>query len=325
VTIEVSVVVPTFNRPQLLERGLAGLVAQTFDPSAYEIVIADDAASESTRLQVEEWRSRCLQSGPVIHYLPVRDSRGPAAARNAGWRFAQGQVIAFTDDDCIPEPEWLVAGTRAIREGATGVSGRVVVPLPDDPTDYERNAAGLATAEFVTANCFYLRSALEAVGGFDERFAMAWREDSDLWLTFMGRGEKLVSAEDAVVIHPLRPAPWGVSLSQQRKSQYNALLYKKHPQLYRQRVQPEPPRDYYAIVGSIVGFLLGLGLRRPGVTVASFVIWVRLTATFIARRLQGTSRRPAHIAEVAVTSALIPPLAVYWRLRGAFVHRVRFL
>ena len=98
-----------------------------------------------------------------------------------------------------------------------------------------------------------------------------------IWLTFMGRGETLVSAEDAVVIHPLRAAPWGVSLSQQRKSQYNALLYKKHPELYRQRVQPGPPRDYYAIVGSIVGCLLGLGLRRPGVTVASFMVWARLT------------------------------------------------
>ncbi len=324
-TVEVSVVVPTSNRPQLLDRCLAGLVTQVFGPTAYEIVIADDEASESTRRQVEEWRSQFLQTGPAIHYLPVCDSRGPAAARNAGWRFARGGVIAFTDDDCIPEPEWLAAGVQAIRQGATGVSGRVVVPLPEDPTDYERNAAGLATAEFVTANSFYLRSALEAVGGFDERFAMAWREDSDLWLTFMGRGETLVSAEDAVVIHPLRPAPWGVSLSQQRKSQYNALLYKKHPQLYRQRVQPGPPRDYYAIVGSIVGCLLGLGFRRPGVTVVSLMVWAELTGAFIARRLHGTSRRPAHVAEVAVTSALIPPLAVYWRLRGAFVHRVRFL
>ena len=324
-TVEVSVVVPTFKRLDLLERCLAALVAQIFDPSAYEIVVADDAVSESTRRQVEDWRSRCLLTGPAIHYLPVRDSRGPAAARNAGWRFARGQVIAFTDDDCIPDPGWLSAGTRAIRNGATGVSGRVVVPLPEDPTDYERNAAGLATSEFVTANCFYLRSALKAVGGFDERFAMAWREDSDLWLTFIGRGEPLVSAEDAVVVHPLRPAPWGVSLSQQRKSQYNALLYKKHPVLYGQRVQPGPPRDYYAIVAAIAGCLLGLGLRRPGVAVASFLVWARLTGAFIARRLQGTSRRPAHIAEMVVTSALIPPLTVYWRLRGAFAYRVRFL
>ena len=324
-TVEVSVVVPTFKRLDLLERCLAALVAQIFDPSAYEIVVADDAVSESTRRQVEDWRSRCLLTGPAIHYLPVRDSRGPAAARNAGWRFARGQVIAFTDDDCIPDPGWLSAGTRAIRNGATGVSGRVVVPLPEDPTDYERNAAGLATSEFVTANCFYLRSAIKAVGGFDERFAMAWREDSDLWLTFIGRGEPLVSAEDAVVVHPLRPAPWGVSLSQQRKSQYNALLYKKHPVLYGQRVQPGPPRDYYAIVAAIAGCLLGLGLRRPGVAVASFLVWARLTGAFIARRLQGTSRRPAHIAEMVVTSALIPPLTVYWRLRGAFAYRVRFL
>jgi glycosyltransferase involved in cell wall biosynthesis len=325
VTVEVSVVVPTFNRPQLLERCLEGLVAQAFDPSTYEIIVADDAASEETRRQVEDWQSRCLQTGPAIHYLPVRDTRGPAAARNAGWRFARGRVIAFTDDDCIPDSEWLAAGTRAINEGASGVSGRVVMPLPEDPTDYELNAAGLATAKFVTANCFYLRSALEAVGGFDERFAMAWREDSDLWLTLMERGETLVSAEDAVIVHPLRPAPWGVSLSQQRKSQYNALLYKKHPRLYRQYVQPGPPRNYYAIVGSIAGCLLGIGTRRPVVAVASFVVWTRLTGAFIARRLRGTSRRPAHIAEMVVTSALIPPLAVYWRLRGAFVHRVRFV
>jgi hypothetical protein len=90
-------------------------------------------------------------------------------------------------------------------------------------------------------------------------------------------------------------------------------------------VQPGPPRDYYAIVASIAGCLLGLGLRRPKITIASLVLWARLTGTFIARRMQGTSRRPAHIAEIAVTSALIPPLAVYWRLRGAFTHRVRFL
>ena len=234
-------------------------------------------------------------------------------------------MIAFTDDDCISDPAWLAAGSKAIHEGATGVSGRIIMPLPEDPTDYELNAAGLATSEFVTANCFYLRSALEAVGGFDERFAMAWREDGDLWLTFIGRGEALVSAEDAVVTHPLRPAPWGVSLSQQRKSQYNALLYKKHPVLYRQRVQPGPPRDYYAIVGSIVAFLLGAVCRRPLVALASIVIWARLTGQFIARRLRGTSRRPAHIAEMVVTSALIPPLAVYWRLRGAIAYRVRFL
>ena len=324
-TIDVSVVVPTFNRPKLLDRCLAALVAQSIDANTYEIIIADDAASEETRRQVEEWGRRCAATGPAVHYLPVHASHGPAAARNAGWKQARGPVIAFTDDDGIPDRAWLAAGCEAIRRGATGVSGRIIVPLPEDPTDYERNAAGLATSEFVTANCFYRRSALEEIGGFDDRFAMAWREDADLWLTFMGRGEPLVSAADAVVVHPLRPAPWGVSLSQQRKSQYNALLYKKHPVLYRQRVQPGPPRDYYAITGSLVAFLLGVLLRRPRVAVASAVLWTRLTADFIARRLHGTSRRPGHVAEMVATSAVIPPLAVFWRLRGAIAYRVWFL
>ena len=62
-TIEVSVVVPTFNRPELLDRCLAALVVQSLAPASYEIVIADDAASETTRRQVDEWRSRCSESG----------------------------------------------------------------------------------------------------------------------------------------------------------------------------------------------------------------------------------------------------------------------
>ena len=97
-------VVPTFKRPELLDRCLAALVAQTFDPSAYEIVIADDAASESTRRQVEEWRNRYLQRDRQFTICQCVIAQGPAAARNAGWRFGQGRVIAFTDDDCIPQP-----------------------------------------------------------------------------------------------------------------------------------------------------------------------------------------------------------------------------
>ena len=87
-TVEVSVVVPTFNRP-LLDRCLAGLVAQAFDPSAYEIVIADDAASDRTAI-----RSRIGGAGVCRRDRPSTTCRcGPArsaAARNAGWRFAQG-------------------------------------------------------------------------------------------------------------------------------------------------------------------------------------------------------------------------------------------
>lgn len=323
--VAISVVTPTFNRPDLLERCLEALATQSLAPDRYEIIVADDAASEATRRHVARWKERCRVAGPAIHYLPVTATNGPAAARNAGWRLAQGEIIAFTDDDCVPDRDWLAAGLRAMAGGASGVSGRVIVPLPEQPSDYERNAAGLETAEFVTANCFYRRCALEAVGGFDERFAAAWREDSDLFFTLLERGEPLAHADEAIVTHPVRPARWGVSMCQQRKSRYNALLYKKHPQLFRERTQRSPLRQYYATVAALAGLLLGIVRRQPMVISACLTLWSALTLEFAARRLRGTSRAPAHVAEMLVTSAAIPPLAVFWRLRGAVQFRVPFM
>lgn len=205
-----------------------------------------------------------------------------------------------------------------------GVCGRIVVPLPSAPTDYERDAAGLETAEFATANCFYRRDALEVVGGFDERFTAAWREDADLFFSLLERGYRVARASEAVVIHPVRPAPWGISIRQQRKSMFNALLYKKHPALYRQRIQPTPPLHYYGIVGALLAALVGIVSGRGRLALMGGGLWLALTGRFCARRLRGTSHAPRHLAEMAVTSALIPPLSVFWRLRGALKYRVRF-
>lgn len=274
----VSVVLPTYRRPALLDRCLAALVAQDLDSRAYEVVVADDANDPGTRRQVE---ARAARSAPAIRYVAVEGRHGPAIARNRGW---------------------LAAGPTALSEDAAGAWGRVVVPLPEDPTDYERDAAGLEVGPFATANCLYRRSALEAVGGFDERFTAAWREDSDLYLTLLARGARLVRAPDAVVLHPVRPAPFGVSLRQQRKARINALLYKKHPRLYPERIQGSPPWHYDAIVGALGAMLGGALAGRRAVAAAGLGAWTALTAAFCARRLGGTSRAPRHVAEMLLTS-----------------------
>ncbi|HEY7060971.1 MAG TPA: glycosyltransferase [Chloroflexota bacterium] len=318
----VSVVVPTYNRPDLLERCLAALVAQDLDPAAYEIVVADDAARPATDALVARWAE---QAPCAVRYAAVTGAHGPAAARNRGWQAAPGAVIAFTDDDCVPMPGWLRAGLAACTDGVAAVAGRVVMPLPPVPTDYERDAAGLERGEFVTANCFCRRDALAAVGGFDERFPAAWREDSDLHFALLERGARVVSAPDAVVVHPVRPGRWGISLRQQRKSQYNALLYKKHPALYRARIQPAPPWRYYVSLGALlVAAGAGLTGRRP-LALGAGAVLAALSGRFCVRRLRGTLHAPSHVAEMLVTSALIPPVAVYWRLRGALKYRVAFL
>ena len=320
--LRVSVVVPTYRRPELLDRCLTALAAQDLAPDEFEILVADDAADLATRDQI---RAFVGPNRPVVRWLPVTGRHGPAAARNTGRLEARAPVVAFTDDDCLPEPGWLRAGLKALADGGEAASGRVVVPLPANPTDYERDASGLEGAEFVTANCFCRRAALAVIDGFDERFATAWREDSDLHFGLLEAGFRIVRAPDAVVVHPVRPAPWGVSLRQQRKSLFDALLFKKHPELYRRRIRAAPPWDYYAIAVSLVVAMLGIVWARPAAVAAGLLVWLALTARFCLRRLRGTSRAPEHVAEMVFTSVLIPPLSIYWRLRGAWRFGVLFL
>lgn len=317
-----SVVIATYKRLPLLNRCLGALVLQTLPPGCYEIVIADNAGCKETRRTVERWAERVRVR---VRYLDASRLPGPAAARNAGWRAAESDIIAFTDDDCVPDACWLEAGLAAFRDGIAGAYGRVVMPLPDRPTDYERDAAGLERSEFVTANCFYRRAALEMVGGFDERFTEAWREDSDLFFSLLEHDGKLVRAPDALVVHPVRPAGWGISLKQQRKNRFNALLYKKHPELYRRRVQAEPPWHYYLSVASLLTGTAAWAAGGAEAGALALTAWLALGVHFFARRIAHTSRAPAHLAEMAVTSLLIPPLAVFWRIAGAVKYRVFFL
>lgn len=319
----ISVVVPTCRRGALLERCLHALDAQDIPGELYEVMVVDDSADGSAGAVVERVKGeasmalRCVRSGT---------GAGPARARNVGWRAARGVIIAFTDDDCVPAPHWLRGGLHAmaVSGGVDGAYGPIRVPLSSEPTDYERDAAGLERSEFATANCFYHRHALEEIGGFDERFTAAWREDSDLFLALLERGRRLGFARDALVVHPVRPAAWGVSLLQQRKSMFNALLYKKHRTLYRERVQSSPPWSYYATVAALTAAFTAALFARWWLTAAMLVAWATLAAAFCIRRLRGTSRAPGHVAEMIVTSVLIPPLAVFWRLCGAVRFRVVF-
>jgi glycosyltransferase involved in cell wall biosynthesis len=322
----ISVVIPTYRRNQLLLRCLQALKEQTFPARRTEVIVCDDDADRTTQRLVE-----CFaQSAPFkLQYVAVTNTQGPAAARNRGWRKATHDVIAFTDDDTIPDPEWLQEGFSAI-SGALAVSGRVVVPLTARPTDYERNESGLERAEFVTANCFVRKAILENLGGFDERFTAAWREDSDLHFQILSSRqspglERVRVAPSAKVVHPVRPASWGISIRQQKKSVFNALLFAKHPVLYRRKIESGPPVPYY--INCVAACVAAWGIYAGIETVAGgfAAIWGTTTTRFCLRRLKGTSLSPSHIAEMVVTSAAIPWIAIYWRLVGACKFRVAFL
>ena len=326
----VSVVIATWRRPDLLARCLAALRVQTLDGHDYEVIVADDDAGHpgATRIEALVAEQNASTGGaPRVRYVPVRATQGPAGARNAGWRASDARVIAFTDDDTIPDPSWLANGLAALTHAAQpydAVGGAIHMPLPAAPTDYERDAAGLSHAEFATANCFVLRAALDSLGGFDERFTSAWREDSDLHFGLLEAGYRVGHADDAVVVHPVRPAPPGISLSQQRKVVFDVLLFKKHRALYRERIRRRPPWLYYVNVGAVLVALVAAIAGAWTACGLALAIWLASTLRFALRRLDGTSRRAAHVAEMLWTSIAIPPLALWWRLVGVLRYRVVF-
>ena len=322
-SLAVSVVVPTYKRPHLLHNCLDSLIRQQFPREAYEIIVVDDADAQETRSLVELFSGQ-VRTCPEIRYAAATETQGPAAARNIGWRMARGEIIAFTDDDCLPEPDWLKEGLAAFHEGMVGVSGQVIVPVPSPPTDYEKNVSRLTDCIFVTANCFYRRSVLEAEGGFDEQFTTAWREDSDLQFKMLTLSYPLGVAPAARVVHPVRPGGWGVSIKEQRKSMFDALLFKKYPELYRRLVQSGPPWRYYGIVLATLVFFAAILAGNKLLALLMVVIWTLLVLHFSSLRLKDTKHTPAHVLEMLFTSAVIPYLSVFWRLYGAFYFRVWF-
>ncbi len=314
--VRVSVVVPTYRRPDLLARCLAALQRQTLAAGSYEIIVCDDGPSEDA-YTVACNAVAAMPGGPSIRYLPITATQGPAAARNRGWQEASAPVIAYTDDDTVPDPAWLVEGLEVMAGGAAAATGRIVMPLPANPSDIELDAAGLTRAEFVTANCFIRRDVLSAVKGFDERFGMAWREDSDLHFTLLEGGYIVARAPRARVVHPLREMRFAAGIRMQKKVLFDVLLYRKHPQLYRQRIRQGPPWFYLFISASLLLALLFALMGRVELAVLAFAGWGGATLLFFLRRLAQSALTVRNASELFVTSLFIPPFSIFWRLVGA--------
>jgi glycosyltransferase involved in cell wall biosynthesis len=155
----VSVIVPVRDRRVLLRRTLDALAAQTI--TDHEVIVVDDGSSDGSDREAEADAAR---GRPVR--LVRNGGSGAVAARTTGVALARADVLAFTDSDCLPDPDWLGAGLAVIDGGADVVQGLtrpVRPPRPLERTVWSTVDDGL----FATCNVFYRRQAFDAAGGFD--------------------------------------------------------------------------------------------------------------------------------------------------------------
>jgi histidinol-phosphate phosphatase family protein len=266
------------------------------------------------------------------------EGRGPAAARNAGWRAAEpADWVAFLDDDVRVGPRWrteLMADLAGQPADVAGVQGLIDVPLPPDrrPTDWERGTAGLATARWITADLAYRRSALLAAGGFDERFPRAFREDADLALRLLDLGWSLRQGTRRTT-HPVRPASRWASVRAQAGNADDAAMRRLHGRGWHTRAEAAPGRrGGHAVTTALLASSvltwsvsqLTSGAARTRYRRAALLAgagWLASTAEFTMARVRPGPRTRDEIGTMAATSALIPPLAIGHFLRGQWRHR----
>jgi HAD superfamily hydrolase (TIGR01662 family) len=313
-----SVVIPTVGR-ETLSALLADLAGQPHQPVA--IVVVDDRVVADPPLDL-----------PDVEPLLVRrgGGRGPATARNVGWRATGTDWVVFLDDDVRLPDRWsedLLADVEGAPAGAGGVQGAIVVPEPAGrrPTDWERSTGGLRRARWATADMAYRRQALHRAGGFDERFPRAYREDADLALRMRRAGWRLPGGT-RYVVHPVRSEDFWVSARVQRGNADDALMRALHGPRWRQFAGC--PRGRFRVHAATV-VAAGLGLtaplsgrqtgRRAGAIAG--LVWLGLTADLFRRRFGPGPRTGDELTRMAITSAVIPPLAVWHRVRGWLRHR----
>jgi glycosyltransferase involved in cell wall biosynthesis len=261
-----TIIVPTYNRGRFLPHLLEALAALDYPAELVELVLVDDGSTDGTPELLAEWADRL----PFAARFERAGRQGAAAARNKAAALARGDVLAFTDSDCMPEPGWLRGGARALGLGATIACGPIE-PRRLDGTHWlfnaQLNRVTSDTGLYPTANLFIRRAAFTAAGGFRED-VVPWAgftagEDTDLAWRIKREGKLALFEPTAAIVHLATP------LSRKRWLQRPLILsilprlLRDHPELRESslwfRYFLSRPQFYFDLAA--LGVLLAAALR----------------------------------------------------------------
>jgi glycosyltransferase involved in cell wall biosynthesis len=203
----ISIVVPTYNRPEQVTVLLESLVRQTYSPSRFEVIVVDDGGDQPLTLEVKPYEEQLDVT------LLTQDNAGPANARQNGIDVARGKILAFLDDDCVPAPNWLQIlekASFAARDCAIG--GQTLNALPENPYStasqllitymygyYNRDPC--CSRFFATNNLAFPADHFRAIGGLDVSWSLYGGEDRDLSRRWLDRGYRMIYVPQLMVYH----------------------------------------------------------------------------------------------------------------------------
>jgi len=228
--IKYSVIVPAYNAMNTIEACLKALTRQSTDKEEYEVIVVDDGSIDRT--------SDIAKQFPIKYFW--QKNQGPATARNKGAKEAKGEIILFTDADCIPQNNWIeemvkpfddpkvIAVKGAYKTNQKSLTAKFA------QIEFEERFKMLKQAESIdmvdTYSAGYRRSIFLSFGGFDPSFPVANNEDTELSYKMSQAGHKMVFNPDAIVYHLNHPD----SIKRYAKLKFwrgywRMVVYKKYP------------------------------------------------------------------------------------------------
>lgn len=276
----VSVIVPTWNRAPFVRQLLNALSFQVYPADRLEVLVIDNASTDNTEEVVSEGAARF--DFPVRYHRKQND--GPAASRNRGAELARGEVLAFTDSDCLPVPGWIASAVSHFQPGVGVVCGPVrPAPITHEHPFFIHQVRAIEREEglYPTANAFYRRDVFFEFGGFDETSrTYSWGQpvggdDSEFAWRVKRAGYASAFAKGAVVIHqatPVRPREYLLSAVQ---AQVIPRLVASYPELRETCLY----RNYFVHKDSASFDLFLLGLLLSRVTRWSLVLGIPWLST----------------------------------------------
>lgn len=222
----VSIVIPSFNSAHTLGQAIEACLSQDYPKDRLEIIIVDDGSSDNIGEIVKGFGIKCIR----------QERSGPASARNLGWRNSKGDVVCFTDADCIPENNWVSKLIEHCNMDNTGaVAGSYSIHsspyLLDKFVHYEIQERHSRMPDYInsfgTYNVMIKRQVLEATGGFNPEYHEASGEDTDMSYRIIKSGYKIYFARDALVNHKNILKLWRYFLVQFRHGYWRMKLYRE--------------------------------------------------------------------------------------------------
>lgn len=245
----VSVIVPVYNGERTIGECVDSIFALSFPRNDVELLLIDNASSDRTSAILDRYRDRAI----ILH----ETKRGPAAARNRGLENATGEIVVFTDADCVVHRDWLSRIIAPLNDPVVGIVGGTILAMkPGNAVeefgerihDHQMAIEYYSPPYAITMNWASRRSVLEKVGPFDEELLRC--EDCDLAYRIVGAGYRIVHEPAAVVYHRNEQSLAGLIAEGYAHGYHSIPLLKKHEEFVRTFVANSGPRTSRAAARS---------------------------------------------------------------------------